>query len=467
MFKRITAFLLMLTLLVTTLAACSSSSTTTSETAQPQSGTETSEPAEETPTEGVELRFLDVTPRPERQEFFESVFAQFATDTGNTVVYESIPWDEAANKLTVLGAATNLPDVYSAHTSYLGQHVESGWVTPLTGYVEGSEAMTNMVSSIHNIWWDDEMNNYGEIYTIPDGLTTVGVFVRKDWFEEAGIELDPNWTWDDFFDAAYAIADPENKRYALSYRGARGAFDQIKMYTNSLFEGRIYDDEGNVVINSEEGLEAFVRYTNMYVDGIVPEESINWGFVEMVDNFTGGLTAMLINDTEVAATCQAVMEPDQWMVMPVPRSTVDNNLYSGGAGVPYPYAISTQSENPDAAWSLIETLSSVENSKEYAVIQGALPTRQEVSEDPLFSEDSVYSGFIKQLNDPDMKRVQEYGPFDIADLHSTTMHEEVQKYLLGTQDAQTALQNITNPLEERMKAYMTENPDFVLLDPLA
>ncbi len=465
MVKKILVCLMGVAILFTGCASGTDNNSTVSESENVAEGNDEDATADN--QEDVTLRFMDVTPRPERQAFYEGVFADFEAETGIKVQYESVPWDEVTNKLTILGAADDLPDVYSVHSSYLGQHVESGWVLPLTDYIEEAGFKESFATSVNDIFWDDEMNNYGDLYTVPDGLTTVGVFVRKDWFEEAGIPLNYDWTWDDFFEIAYEIADPENQRYALSYRGARGNFDQVKMYTNSLFEGRIYDDEGNVVINSEEGLEAFTRYTDMYVDGIVPEESINWGFVEMVDNFTGGLTAMLINDTEVAATCSEVMEDGEWAVLPIPASNKDGNIYAGGVGVAYPYGISTDSENPDAAWQLIETLSSVENSLEYAKVQGALPTRVEVANDPYFSEDSVYGGFIKQLNDPNMKRVQEYGPFDISDLHSTTLHEEVQKYLLETQDAQTALNNICTPLEERMKDYMAENPDYKVLNPLA
>ena len=38
------------------------------------------------------------------------------------------------------------------------------------------------------------------------------------------------------------------------------------------------------------------------------------------------------------------------------------------------------------------------------------------------------------------------------------MHEEIQKYLLGKQSAETSLKNVSNELERRMKAYLKENP---------
>ena len=43
----------------------------------------------------------------------------------------------------------------------------------------------------------------------------------------------------------------------------------------------------------DECLEAFKKWTGLYLNGYAPEDSINWGFTEMVDNFIGGLTGTL------------------------------------------------------------------------------------------------------------------------------------------------------------------------------
>jgi multiple sugar transport system substrate-binding protein len=53
----------------------------------------------------IQLRFIDVSPSPTRQTYFTDTFAKFKQETGITVVYESVPWDDAANKLTVLGTS--------------------------------------------------------------------------------------------------------------------------------------------------------------------------------------------------------------------------------------------------------------------------------------------------------------------------------------------------------------------------
>ena len=82
------------------------------------------------------LRFIDVSPSPQRQKYYEDVFAKFKEEKGITVKYESVPWDDAADKLTVLGTSGQLPDVITTHPLWLGQFTEADWVIPIDDYVK-------------------------------------------------------------------------------------------------------------------------------------------------------------------------------------------------------------------------------------------------------------------------------------------------------------------------------------------
>ena len=66
------------------------------------------------------------------------------------------------------------------------------------------------------------------------------------------------------------------------------------------------------------------------------------------------------------------------------------------------------------------------------------------------------------MNDPNLAVPTTFGPFDYTDLHQGMFHEEIQSYLLGDIDAETALTTITDELQTRMKAYMEEHPDTIV-----
>lgn len=152
------------------------------------------------------------------------------------------------------------------------------------------------------------------------------------------------------------------------------------------------------------------------------------------------------------------MSDDQWMVMPVPKSEKDGKLYNLINGS-YSLSISSNSENPDAAWKLIEFLNRTDNSSEYCRLSGLIPIKKDAAEDEMYGEGGPYYTFTMQLNDPDLVVPATMGAFDYTDMHQGMMHEEIQKYLLGDEDAETALDTIADELETRMKNYLKENPD--------
>lgn len=441
-----------------TAVAVSADSEETSEEASEESSESSSDTSWSREFEGTSLSFLDVSPSDTRTSYYESLFEKFYEDTGIEVEYQSVPWDDAADKITVMGASGSLPDVMTTWSGWLGQYTTAGWVIPLNDYI--GDTTDEYTDAVVNILWESEKTRYGNIYTVPDGLMVKGVYVRKDWCEEKGIELDPQkgWTYDEYFDTVEKLTDKDKGQYGASYRGARGALDPLLTYMQGYTGGATYDQDGKILINSDDCLAAFTKWTDVYKNGWAPEDSINWGFTEMVDNFMGGLTGTLINDSEVAPTLINGMEDDQWMVMPMPSSTADGKIYNT-MNAPYSYSISGNCENPDAAWLLIQYMTSSENQAEYCQLTGEIPIKKDASDLDTYSEDGYYGVFLQQMNDENVAVPATFGPFDYTDLHQGLFHEEIQSYLLGDEEASDALNNICDALQERMDEYLEENPD--------
>ena len=145
------------------------------------------------------------------------------------------------------------------------------------------------------------------------------------------------------------------------------------------------------------------------------------------------------------------------MVMPMPKSDKDGKIYNT-VNSPYAYSIASNSKHKKDAWRLIEFLTRPDNNINYCKLTGLLPIKKAVGNDPYYGPNGPYAAFVQQLNDKDMVVPCAFGPFSLTDLHQGAMHEEIQKYLLGKQSAETSLKNVSNELERRMKAYLKENP---------
>ena len=150
--------------------------------------------------------------------------------------------------------------------------------------------------------------------------------------------------------------------------------------------------------------------------------------------------------------------------MPMPKSTKDGKIYNT-VNSPYAYTISGDAKDPDSAWKLIEFFTQPDNNIEYCKMGGLIPIKKDVADDPTYGTEGPYSAFVKQLNNPDLVVPVSYGPFEYTDMHQGMLHEEVQKYLLGSQDAKTSLGNISKELEARMKKYLADNPGFTVEAP--
>lgn len=435
-------------------------------------GSESNPSDDETPKDNngggdVTLRFLDVSPSPERQSYFENVFAKFKDETGITVNYESVPWDDAADKITVLGSSGQLPDVFTVHQFWLGQLTSAGWVVPLDDYV--SKNLDSVATTATKILMENEKNLYGHVYRIPDGIMTKGVYYRKDWAEEINYEIPTgdDWTWEAYLDLIAALTDESKNRYGNSFRGARGGFDPIQgMYLLGYTGGYTYDEEGNFLLNTDECVAAFEKWCDVYLKGYAPKDSLNWGFSEMVDNFVGGLTGTLLNDSEVTATLLSKMEASQWGVLPLPVSSADKKQYNA-TGSSYAYSVAASSEHPDEAIKLIDFLASTENNIEYCKMNGLIPIRTDVGDDDTYGPDGPYAVFLEELSQDNLVFPTTYGAFDYTDLHQGMFHNELQKYLLGQQSSADTLNNIGAELTKRMKAYLEENEGATVEAPLS
>lgn len=405
-----------------------------------------------------EIRFMDVTPNPAREQAFQELIKDFNDKNPDVkVVYESTPWDQSHNKLVTLGSAGSLPDVFIMHQQWNAEFTSAEWVTPLDDYIADWKDADKIIPYVKNVLMEyDQKNVYGYTFGIPDGLTTAAMFVRTDWLEEAGLTTEDLETWEGIFEASKKLTIPEKNQYGFAFRGARMGSEQMGMYMLAELGGKLYEEDGTCRINSPEGIEAFKKYCALYKDGYAPQDAINWGYTEMVQGFTSGLSGILNQTSEVVATCEDSMEDGTWTTIPFPRAS-DGNIYSKADS--YYMAMSNQSKNKDEAWRFIEFMLEPENNRKLSEACLFIPVMEGAENDPRFTEGGM-KGFVDSMNDPTFIREPFYGYFpELGEFMETFYDAEVQKYLLGQQTAEESIKNISDYLTTAQQKYMQESPD--------
>ena len=422
--------------------------------------------------EKVALSFLDISPRADRSNYYQEVFKRYTEEVNPnvTIAYDEVPWADSYSKVMVLGSSNDLPDLLNVYSAWIPDLRTAGWIIPLDEYIEKS-GIKDEFTSATMITLQDEIDAYGAIYYLPDGISTNGIYVRKDWIQEMlGIDymdLMEDWTWERYFQLCHELTDPEKNRYGISFRGGMNGVDRVTEFLVSAHDpiGEMWantDDLDNLdyLLDTPQDAELLKEFVGLYWDKCSPEDSINWGFVEMVDAFAGGLTGTLRNDMEVVATLLASdLTTDQWGVLPTPFAA-DGVSYTY-LGAIYQYGISGQTEYPDQTWDVIMWLLDGSNNAEYCKIMTEFPVVKSASDDPFFSEDGPMAGFYYIMNEAKLGFAQStYGPGDTTQVRSVDGTAMLQKVLAKEMTVEEWLTWFDDSITEITKAYLEDYPDM-------
>lgn len=387
--KRFMALLLAGTLAVSTLlSGCGSSDNSTADGKEGSSAVEEGGSSKKT-----KVTMVTYLGNPTRDALIQELVAQL-DDIELEII--SPPADQAPQKISAMLQAGEDIDIIELD-SIPADHIANGFIEPLNSYVEGWEDWDSVSSFLK-----DQVASYdGNIYSIPYGVYERALFYRKDWFEERNMEVPKSW--EDLYNAAVELTDPSQNRYGYSFRGGAGTTGFMQMTLLSYADPDKIDistpfitKDGESVYEQPEAVEGLEFYKKLYEDGSHPD-SIAWGYPEMVEAFYSGVTAMLIQDPEVVATCEQYMEEGTWDVAPLPVGPRGKALFPAGfAG----WGIAKNSKNKDAAWEIIRTLSSVEGNTTFCKKNGSIPIHTAAQEDPFFSE-GYYACYIEMAANPD------------------------------------------------------------------
>ena len=400
--------------------------------------------------EKANIKFLDVMPSEERTALLKGILNEFEdANSSIKVEYASVPWDEAYKKIVVMGSSDTLPDVFTGDVGIMLVMAQPGYAEKLTDKWNNwpyEDDLTAAATAASNMYTYND-----DIYLIPDGFLLQGIFVRTDWLEELSIDVDSlqDWTWDEYHDVIKKMTDKEKGRYGLSFRGGANGFLRCYEYLGSNLEvtNAFPDGTNKSIFEHPDALRLFEEFYGLYKDGYAPTESINWGFKEMVSAFVSDQCGTLNQTPEVTITCQNNMEDGTWTVLPQPKKegAAKNHMtwgYSGG------YMMSSNTPNKEAAWSLIEFISSPEINLEYSKSFGCLPIYKSSLNDSFFQTGAL-KGYADQLLDPNIvyfsqpTELTQWGYF----LSEYAM-QETQKYLTGKQTSEETLNNLAQWMRE-------------------
>jgi len=189
-------------------------------------------------------------------------------------------------------------------------------------------------------------------YIVPLSFLAPGMYIRKDKWDEYGLELSSSWM--DLKASAEKITDPENNFYGLGLpMGASGGGDAEGLMRNIIlgFGGVPVTADNQVTINSPETLEALKFISSIYKEGLTPPSSITWDDMGNNTAYLAGSVGMTMNSGSIYSAMQKE-HPDlleKTVVLPFPAGPA-GRFTPGGGNV---FVIFKKGQNTPAAEKFI------------------------------------------------------------------------------------------------------------------
>lgn len=410
-----------------------------------------SEGASPTPStdEPATITFWDENAGPQRTPIWEELIKRFEDENPNIdVEYVGLPKDSAKSKLDAAIAADDMPDVGSVQTSWLPEFAIRDALLPLDEYFADSEL--NKLINQGAIDFNKEIVQGNGLYGIPYTQNLDILWVRPDWFEEAGVKIPE--TWDEFFTAVEKMTDKQNSRYGYTIRGGAGGSFQLQrlMFAYNGFKEYVTED-GKATINDPKNVEFVEKYLALYED-YTPKSDITNGYKEMIAGFDTGVVAMVQHNIGSYGEHREALEENQFQAIPLPKTADGKYVAEGGNTIGL--SIFKSTENPDAAWKFVEFINSAPSQSYWNEQVGQIPTNGDViKEDWVQNSPHIQTAFAV-YDDPDT--ILYKPPFYLPDYRSildNLVDPGTQSVMSGKSTAQEFLDEWAKAIEDSQKQY--------------
>lgn len=339
------------------------------------------------------LKLVEVITSPERTETLKGIVAKFeAANPGTTVEIISLPWGEAFQKFATMVSAGELPDVMEMPDTWLSLYANNGLLENLEPYLAKWDGTADLSDRALELGRDVDKT----AYMLPYGFYLRAMFYNKKIFSEAGV-TEPPKTMDEFMAASEKISELPGK-YGYCLRGGPGGLNGWMMFGASMAgSNKFFNEDGTSTVNSEGWVKGLTWVVDLYKNGYVPKDSVNWGFNEIVAGFYTGTCAMLDQDPDALIAIAERMKPEDYGVTTMPKGPDGKTFPTiGYAG----WSMMTASRSKDLSWKLIETLEGQEGNVAWNKRTGALPALKSAASDPFYSSDQ-FKGWFAELSDKD------------------------------------------------------------------
>ncbi len=367
----------------------------------------------------------------------ELVPAFEAANPDIAVNVQYLDWRVFTEKLIAAHAGGVLPDIYQAGAEYVAPLATKGMALELDKYV----ATWGQRDDFYDSAWGT-VSYQGKTYGVPVLSAPQTLMYRKDMLADSGITNGPT-SWEDLEQIAMKATKRDGDKFVISGFNARPIWQQ---YVWFLFQngGDVFTQDGKIVVNSPEAVEALEYFSRLFNQDKVASKSSIAAPTANVGAMAANLVAMQLgNQLTVRDFRQNNPAKSSDLVVAEPiskKSQVTTNWTDW-------LAISKQSKNPDAAWKFIAFVADKDNLLKYNETMYFIPPRKSLRT----------AGY---MSDPQLQQfvtiMEKYGRTintnpAALEVYQTIMKDAVDDAVYQKKSAKQALDDASKKIERAMR----------------
>jgi multiple sugar transport system substrate-binding protein len=291
----------------------------------------------------------------------DKVYQACAKQLGDTVTSTHVAGAGLIAKVLQQSSSKTLPDVLMLDNPDVQQIAQSGALSPLSNYgITGKGFAPAVVKA----------GTYqGKLYGLAPAVNSIALFYNTDLLKAANIT--PPKTWAELETDAKKLTT--GSQYGFAFSGI------------NTFEGTwqflpfMWSNGGNEKnINTPETAQALQFLTDMVNDGSTSKSVVNWAQSDVLNQFTAGKAAMMINGPWNIGALQAVPSI-HWASVPIPTRTASQTVVAPLGGETFNVPETGNKAKMAAGGDLVKCITDAKNQKTIANGEGDVPASLSVA----------------------------------------------------------------------------------------
>jgi multiple sugar transport system substrate-binding protein len=285
-----------------------------------------------------------------------------------------IPFTEYQQKLSIMSASGDMPDVGWLAERMVPQFVESNQLIDIQSAVTSDAAYDfNDLIPVTLEQFKKDNKLYGISFSSQPGA----LYVNNTLFKEKGLKTpmelvkEGKWTWEELIKAGKVIADPDKGVYGIKLLADWKRWSDATLDLIWAHGGDIMSKDGKFIMNTPETEKALQMYYDMiFKDKIHPKPGDQ-------TSFESGKLAMYRDNYGYASKVRPV-KSFEWDIAPLPKGTQDGPYFRGQSGI----SVFATTKHPKEATDLLKYLTNKEAASVYTKF--IVPTRKSVLQSDAF-----------------------------------------------------------------------------------